>query len=134
MRSGSVKVAAAAVVAIVTVSLAARSGRIVNAKDAIPNDDRTILHVLNRIGFGPRPGDIERVRTIGLQKYIEQQLYPDRLPDPALAARLEGLSTIRLSSRELASDFERPVMEARRARQQAATKDGDAPQMPQMPT
>src|SRR5689334_1830882 len=127
MRSGSVKVARAAVAAVVAVSFAARAGGIANAKDAIPNDDRTILHVLNRIGFGPRPGDVERVRTIGLQKYIEQQLYPDRLPDPALPARLEGLSTIRLSSRELASDFERPAIEARRARQQATAKDGEAP-------
>ncbi len=44
-------------------------------------DNKTIIHVLNRIGFGPRPGDVERVRAMGLQTYIEQQLHPDRIPD-----------------------------------------------------
>lgn len=34
-------------------------------------DDRTIVHVLNRLGFGPRPGDVDRVRTMGLQTYID---------------------------------------------------------------
>ena len=45
-------------------------------------DDKTIIHVLNRIGFGPRPGDVERVRAIGLQAYIDQQLHPNAYEDP----------------------------------------------------
>ena len=44
--------------------------------------DKAIVHVLNRIGFGPRPGDVERVRAIGLQRYIDQQLHPERIADP----------------------------------------------------
>ena len=38
--------------------------------------DQAILHALNRLGFGPRPGDLERVRQMGLDPYIEQQLNP----------------------------------------------------------
>jgi hypothetical protein len=45
---------------------------------AVPSkpDDKTILHVLNRIGYGARAGDVERVRQVGLAAYIDQQLHP----------------------------------------------------------
>ena len=44
------------------------------AETAIPSavDDRAIAHVLNRLGFGPRPGDLERVRAMGLEDYVEE--------------------------------------------------------------
>jgi uncharacterized protein (DUF1800 family) len=41
-----------------------------------------IVHVLNRLSYGPRPGDIERVRQMGIQAYIDEQLNPGTLPDP----------------------------------------------------
>src|SRR5260221_321188 len=50
--------------------------------------DEAILQALNRMGFGPRPGDLERVKEIGLQKWIDQQLHPDSSADSALDARL----------------------------------------------
>src|SRR5258708_39474021 len=53
-------------------------------------DDKTILHVLNRIGYGARPGDVERVRQRGLTEYIEQQLHPERIADTGMTARLAG--------------------------------------------
>ncbi len=46
------------------------------------------MHALNRLTFGPRPGDVERVRDIGLARWIEQQLAPASIDDPALASRL----------------------------------------------
>ena len=81
-----------------------------------PSDDATIVHVLNRLGFGPRPGDVERVRQMGVRSYIEQQLHPERLPDTAMTGRLAGLTTLSLSSRDIADRFERPALEARRER------------------
>src|SRR5258708_6985923 len=56
---------------------------------AVPSspDDKTILHVLNRIGYGARPGDVDRVRQLGLAVYIEQQLHPERTPEQIEAAR-----------------------------------------------
>ena len=74
----------------------------------VPNDDRAIVHVLNRIGFGPRPGDVSRIRDIGLQRYIEQQLRPERIADTAVEARLAGLTTIRMSAEEIRTEFEQP--------------------------
>jgi uncharacterized protein (DUF1800 family) len=89
-------------------------------------DNRTIVHVLNRVGFGPAPGDIERVRAIGIDKYIEQQLHPERLPDEGLAARLAPLDTLTKSSRELAESYFMPaLMERRRIQQQAGARPAD---------
>src|ERR1700751_6104101 len=44
------------------------------------------LHALQRLTFGPRPGDIERVRAMGLDKWIDQQLHPDHIDDSAVEA------------------------------------------------
>src|SRR6476619_556201 len=73
-------------------------------------DDKTIVHVLNRLGFGPAPGDVERLRRIGLDKYIDQQLRPETLADAGMAARLSGLDTLAKSSRELAEDYFGPAL------------------------
>jgi uncharacterized protein (DUF1800 family) len=95
---------------------------------AVPSkpDDRTVLHVLNRTGFGARPGDVERVRVMGLATYIDQQLHPERIADSALAARLTAFETLGKSSRELADDYFEP---AQRARQQAKLQAGSNPSM-----
>jgi len=46
--------------------------------------DRQVLHVLNRLTFGPRPGDAEEVRRAGVEKWIDLQLHPDRIPENPL--------------------------------------------------
>jgi uncharacterized protein (DUF1800 family) len=78
------------------------------------------VHVLNRIAYGPRAGDVERVRALGVDRYIDQQLHPERLADPAIGARLSGLSSIGLSSREIAQTYELPQLMARRERKEDA--------------
>jgi len=95
---------------------------------AVPSrpDDRTILHVLNRAGFGARAGDVERVRRIGLATYIDQQLHPERLPDTEMTTRLSALETLDKSSRQLADEYFEP---AQRARQQAKRQAGNDPSM-----
>ena len=42
------------------------------------------LHALNRLGFGPRPGDVDKVLAIGVDKWIAQQLAPERIADAAV--------------------------------------------------
>src|SRR5262245_46040048 len=95
-----------------------------SAATASRDDERLIFHVLNRVGFGPRPGDAERVRAIGVEKYIAEQLHPEKLRDAAANARLAEFSTLTLSSREIAEKFEIPQLEARRERK-AATNNQD---------
>jgi hypothetical protein len=48
--------------------------------------DQEVLHALTRLTFGPRPGDVEAVRKMGLKKWIDQQLHPERIAEnPELA-------------------------------------------------
>ena len=101
------------------------------AAASFPSDDKTIVHVLNRIGFGPRPGDIAKVREIGLQRYIEQQLRPERIPDEGMAARLAGLTTTGMSLGEMVTRFEIPQLEARRERRREAADGRDQERPPQ---
>ena len=77
-------------------------------------EDEAILQALNRLGFGPRPGDLERVKEIGLQKWIDQQLHPDSINDSALDARLERFPTLKMSSAKLVDEFPEPKVAARR--------------------
>src|ERR1700687_3187423 len=84
------------------------------ATAAFPNDEKTIPHVLNRIGFGPRPGDIQRVQAMGLERYIDEQLHPERIPDAGMTARLAGFETTGLSTNQISDRFERPQLEMRR--------------------
>jgi len=77
-------------------------------------DPRVILHVLNRLGFGARPGDVQRVSAIGVRAYIEQQLHPAMQPDSAVEARLAGFSTLRDSSYQFAREYYPAVIQARK--------------------
>src|ERR1700748_2070621 len=53
--------------------------------------DQAILHALNRLAYGPRPGDVERIKQLGLAKWIDQQLNSGSIYDKAVEARLEAL-------------------------------------------
>ena len=121
----------AAGVAVFAPAFASGSG----AASPAAADEATIVHVLNRIAFGARPGDVEAVKAMGLEAYIDQQLHPERIADAALAAHLAGLTTLTMSSREIASRFEQPMLEARRDKRQdqAAQASGAAPGQPPMP-
>ncbi|HWE51198.1 MAG TPA: DUF1800 domain-containing protein [Bryobacteraceae bacterium] len=64
------------------------------------------LHALNRLTFGPRPGDVEMVGNRGLYDWIESQLHPDSIPEnPVLEARLEPLDSLRMSQREMVQHY-----------------------------
>ncbi len=66
-------------------------------KQAALSEDQRILHVLNRLGFGPRPGDIEKVKSMGLQRYIDLQLNPERIDDAAVEAKLATYTQIAMT-------------------------------------
>jgi uncharacterized protein (DUF1800 family) len=70
--------------------------------------DQRILHVLNRLGFGARPGDVERVKAMGVDKYIEQQLSPEKINDAASEAKLQNLETLRMPTAELYEKYPQP--------------------------
>ncbi|HKG21932.1 MAG TPA: DUF1800 domain-containing protein [Blastocatellia bacterium] len=72
------------------------------------SEEQKILHALNRLGFGPRPGDVERVRRMGLDKYIEQQLSPEKIGDSAVEARLGPLESLGLSIARIYDKYPQP--------------------------
>jgi uncharacterized protein (DUF1800 family) len=68
--------------------------------------DRQIIHALNRLTFGPRPGDVEEVRRIGLAKWIAQQLHPEQVPEnPVLEQRLSALETLPMPIPEVVAKY-----------------------------
>jgi len=70
------------------------------------NSDQKILHMLNRVTFGPRPGDVDDVKKMGVDKFLEQQLHPDTIPLPAaLTASLSSNVAINTDPIELARRF-----------------------------
>ena len=85
--------------------------------------DEAILHAFDRLAYGPRPGDVERVRQMGLAKWIEQQLNPNSLDDKAVEARLEDYPTLRMSTAKLIEEYPQPkpavVQAERQARERA---------------
>jgi len=68
--------------------------------------DNRARQVLSRLTFGPRPGDFDQVRKLGVEKWIEQQLHPDRIPEnPVLADRLKPLESLRLDPAEIVKKY-----------------------------
>jgi len=78
------------------------------------SEDEAILHALNRLAFGPRPEDFDRIRAMGLEKWIEQQLRPESISDSALDSRLSRYPTLAMSTEKLYDNYPNPAMEARR--------------------
>lgn len=68
-------------------------------------EDQKILHLLNRAGFGPRPGDTERVKKIGIERYLDEQLHPEDVADDFLTRPLQSLNTQQATLPELFQNF-----------------------------
>jgi uncharacterized protein (DUF1800 family) len=76
----------------------------------IPNDQK-IEHALNRLTFGPRPGDIQRVQTLGIKKWIDLQLHQERIPEnPVLEAKLRPLDTLGMSPATMIQSYPSPAL------------------------
>src|SRR5260370_5575668 len=72
------------------------------------DDSKRAIHALNRLTFGPRPGDIEKVNAMGVDKWIDLQLSPEKINDSALEARLEPFRTLKMDTRTLVQNFPPP--------------------------
>src|SRR4051812_38758405 len=72
------------------------------------SEEQKIIHVLNRLGFGARPGDVEKVKAIGLQKYIEQQLNPASFDDSVAENKVRGLEIFNMTTAEVFAKYPNP--------------------------
>ncbi|CAN5361099.1 DUF1800 domain-containing protein [soil metagenome] len=80
----------------------------VRSKPASLTADQKVIHVLNRLGFGARPGDVERVKAVGLLKYIDQQLDPSSIADTLAESKVRGMDTSKLTTSELFAKYPNP--------------------------
>src|SRR5262249_46220495 len=71
-------------------------------------EEQKVAHLLDRVTFGARPGDVERVMKLGWEKYLDEQLRPERVSDQALEQRLKNIESIHLSNAELAKNYPPP--------------------------
>jgi len=92
--------AAGAVLALVHLGDAA------TAWDKKLKSDEKVQHALNRLAFGPRPGDMDRVKKMGVDRWIAQQLEPSKIAESAeLTARLAPLDSVRMSMGEMTAKY-----------------------------
>ena len=87
--------------------------------DSSLTEQKRAAHALNRLTFGARPGDIQQVMAMGVDKWIDLQLHPERISDNALESHLASFRTLRMSSREMVEEFPdnqmvRQVMDGKR--------------------
>jgi uncharacterized protein (DUF1800 family) len=83
------------------------------ADGRVTPDDGAIRHLLNRVTFGARAGDVDRVRQIGVARFLDEQLHPQLISDTALDARLRDLHGLTISPRAFATDYYQPMANAR---------------------
>jgi uncharacterized protein (DUF1800 family) len=78
------------------------------AKSQNLTEEQRIVHVLNRLGFGARPGDVERVKATGLENYINQQLNPEKISDTVAENKVRDLNVLNMTTAELYEKFPQP--------------------------
>jgi len=120
MRSGVIKPA----LFLLTLSLACAVPHVLAKKkdQAVAsglNEQKRAVHALNRLAFGPRPGDVQQVMAMGVDKWIDLQLHPEGISNSALESRLAPFRTLRMNSREMVEEFPdnqmvRQVMEGKK--------------------
>ncbi len=71
--------------------------------------DEQVLHALDRMGFGPRPGEIDEVKKVGLKKWLDQQLHPEHIKEnPMVEAKLAPLESLRMSQEQTVAHYPQP--------------------------
>jgi uncharacterized protein (DUF1800 family) len=120
-RAGAVLCLAALLASTFAAGISAQNMKASVGKSAAKlSEDQRILHVLNRLGFGARPGDVERVKAIGIDNYIAQQLSPEKIDDSASEAKLANLETLRMTTAELYEKYPQPGQLLRQLQQRGA--------------
>ena len=73
--------------------------------DASANEQKRALQALNRLTFGPRPGDVQQVAAMGVDRWIDLQLHPEKISDSAVESRLAAFRTLHMSGKEIIDEF-----------------------------
>ena len=95
------------------------------------SDRQRAVHVLNRLAFGARPGDVDKVLDEGVDVWIDRQLHPERIPDREVDTRLQAISTFWMRSADIMEKYYAPVVQARRDRKAGEEIDASEVKMAQ---
>jgi uncharacterized protein (DUF1800 family) len=71
-------------------------------------EQQRVIHLLDRITFGARPGEVERINQIGWQKYLEEQMQPEKISDVIVTQKLGSLATLKMSDEQIAKTYDPP--------------------------
>ena len=86
--------------------------------------DQKVVQVLNRLTFGAKPGDFERVKAMGVKAYIASQLNPSSIAEnPAVEAQVASAEIIHKKSADLIKEFRLVIAQNNAARKEANSKD-----------
>src|SRR5512142_1374218 len=99
---------AVAVLLVATAAAAAPAGKSAKpprTKSRPMTPEQRAIHALNRLTFGQRPGDVQKVMAIGVEKWIELELHPEQIDDKALDARIAPFRTVRMQTAQLIENF-----------------------------
>src|SRR6266550_3357921 len=111
------------------VSIAAQRA---SKKSATMNADQRVAHVLSRLTFGARPGDLERVKAMGVEAFISQQLDPDSLENTAVIAKLKRLPTLGMATPVIIEQYTPPKPSVAPSPVLAKAAENSASQMPNL--
>ncbi len=101
-------------------------------KPALMTADQRVAHVLSRLTFGARPGDFDKVKTLGVDAFIKQQLDPDAIDNSAVIAKLRRLPTLNMATPVIIEQYNPPKPAPNPA--PAVTKTADAMNAPEVKT
>jgi uncharacterized protein (DUF1800 family) len=76
-----------------------------DSTDPGANEQKRAVQALNRLTFGPRPGDVQQVTAMGVDRWIDLQLHPEKISDSSLESRLTPFRTLHMSSKEIVEEF-----------------------------
>jgi len=83
-------------------------------------EQQKIFHLLDRVTFGPRPGDMAWVKKVGIEKFLQEQLHPETIDDSDVEGRLSVLPTAKMTSAELYRFYPPPQVAEQRAKEKNA--------------
>ena len=98
---------------------------LLSASDGKLTERERAIHALDRLGFGARPGDVDRVLQTGVDVWINQQLHPEDIPDRAVDARLQQYPTLAMSNVAIWQKYYTPVLAMRKEAKELASKGED---------
>jgi uncharacterized protein (DUF1800 family) len=88
--------------------------------------DQQVIHALSRLTFGAKPGDVQKVRAMGVDKWIDLQLHPERIDDSSFRHFLDHYNVLKEDQNDLLMNY----AQAQRARRQVKREAGDSAMKP----